>query len=59
MAALFLRQQERGGIIDLEAEGVKTLVRTEDESGTTTEGPNPPGTSVNTYSVQSVNQMVC
>ncbi|XP_003690613.1 E3 ubiquitin-protein ligase RNF25 [Apis florea] len=57
MAALFLRQQERGGIIDLEAEGVKTLVRTEDESGTTTEGPNPPGTSVNTYSVQSVNQM--
>lgn len=57
MAALFLRQQERGGIIDLEAEGVKTLVRTEDESGATTEGPNPPGTSVNTYSVQPVNQM--
>ncbi|XP_031835225.2 E3 ubiquitin-protein ligase RNF25 [Nomia melanderi] len=61
MAALFLRQQQRGGIIDLEAEGVKLLVRTEDESGGTTEELNPPGTSINTYSnqnVQPVNQML-
>ncbi|CAL7947195.1 unnamed protein product [Xylocopa violacea] len=60
MAALFLRQQQRGGIIDLEAEGVKTLVRTEDEAGATTEGLNPPGTSLNAYAnqnMQSVNQM--
>ncbi|CAK9820403.1 E3 ubiquitin-protein ligase RNF25 [Anthophora plagiata] len=54
MAALFLRQQQRGGIIDLEAEGVKTLVRTEEESGATTEGLNPPGTSLNAYSNQSM-----
>lgn len=62
MAALFLRQQRRGGIIDLEAEGVKTLVRTEDEPGATTEGPNPPGTSLNAYSnqnMQPVDHMVC
>ncbi|XP_076662615.1 E3 ubiquitin-protein ligase RNF25 isoform X1 [Halictus rubicundus] len=60
MAALFLRQQQRGGIIDLEAEGVKLLVRTEDESGAATEELNPPGTSLNTFSnqtVQPVNQM--
>ncbi|XP_076236194.1 E3 ubiquitin-protein ligase RNF25 [Calliopsis andreniformis] len=60
MAALFLRQQQRGGIIDLEAEGVKMLVRTEDESSATTERLNPPGTSLNTYvnqTVQPVNQM--
>ncbi|KAF3423180.1 hypothetical protein E2986_02937 [Frieseomelitta varia] len=60
MAALFLRQQQRGGIIDLEAEGVKTLVRTEDEPGATTDGPNPPGTSLNAYSnqnMQPVNHM--
>lgn len=54
MATLFLRQQQRGGIIDLEAEGVKTLVRTEDERGTTTEGTNPPGTSLNAYSNQTM-----
>lgn len=62
MAALFVRQQQRGGIIDLKAEGVKMLVRTEYESDTATEGLNPPGTSLNTYSnqtVQPVNQMVC
>lgn len=61
MATLFLRQQQKGGIIDLEAEGVKMLVRTEDESSATTEGLNPPGTSLNTYTnqtVQPVNQMV-
>lgn len=61
MAALFLRQQQRGGIIDLEAEGVKTLVRTEDEPSATTEGLSPPGTSLNAYAnqaVQPVNQMV-
>lgn len=60
MATLFLRQQQKGGIIDLEAEGVKMLVRTEDESSATTEGLNPPGTSLNTYTnqtVQPVNQM--
>ena len=60
MAALFLRQQQRGGIIDLEAEGVKTLVRTEDEPSATTEGLSPPGTSLNAYAnqtVQPVNQM--
>ncbi|XP_017891169.1 E3 ubiquitin-protein ligase RNF25 isoform X2 [Ceratina calcarata] len=55
MAALFLRQQQKGGIIDLEAEGVKTLVRTELD-GATTEGPNPPGTSLNTYSSPAVQQ---
>lgn len=62
MAALFLRQQQRGGIIDLEAEGVKTLVRTEDEPTSTTDGPNPPGTSLNAYSnqtMQPVNHVVC
>ena len=60
MATLFLRQQQRGGIIDLEAEGVKTLVRTEDEPSAATEGLSPPGTSLNAYAnqtVQPVNQM--
>lgn len=68
MAALFLRQQQKGGIIDLEAEGVKTLVRTEDEppgatTGTTntttnsiTEGQNPPGTSLNTLNSNQATQ---
>lgn len=46
MAALFLRQQQRGGIIDLEAEGVKMLLRTEDDSTMTTEELSPPGTSL-------------
>jgi E3 ubiquitin-protein ligase RNF25 len=61
MAALYLRQQQRGGIIDLEAEGVKMLVRTEDDP-TVTEEVSPPGTSLNAYSntqsVQPVTQMV-
>lgn len=59
MAALFLRQQQRGGIIDLEAEDIKMLVRTEDDPTVTEE--SPPGTSLNTYSnntVQPVTQMV-
>lgn len=61
MAALYLRQQQRGGIIDLEAEGVKMLVRTEDDPAAATEEVSPPGTSLNAYSntaVQPVNQMV-
>lgn len=62
MAALYLRQQQRGGIIDLEAEGVKMLVRTEDDPAATTEEVSPPGTSLNAYSntttVQSVTQVV-
>ncbi|XP_066597677.1 E3 ubiquitin-protein ligase RNF25 isoform X2 [Prorops nasuta] len=53
MATLYLRQQQRGGIIDPEAEGVKMLVRTEDDTASG-EGRNPPGTSVTTYSNQSV-----
>ncbi|KAG7209061.1 hypothetical protein KM043_015218 [Ampulex compressa] len=60
MAALFLRQQQRGGIIDLEAEGVKMLVRTEDDQTPTTENLSPPSTSLNAYSnpaVQPVTQM--
>lgn len=59
MTTLYLRQQRRGGIIDLEAEGVKMLVRTEDDPAPAV-GLNPPGTSLNTcsdQSVQSVNQM--
>jgi len=61
MAALYLRQQQRGGIIDLEAEGVKMLVRTEDDPAATTEEVSPPSTSLNAYSnttVQSVTQVV-
>ncbi|XP_046485254.1 E3 ubiquitin-protein ligase RNF25 isoform X1 [Neodiprion pinetum] len=46
MAALFLHQQQRGGIIDLEAEGVKMLLRTEEESTGTVEEPSPSGTSL-------------
>ncbi|KAL2719062.1 E3 ubiquitin-protein ligase RNF25 [Vespula squamosa] len=60
MAALYLRQQERGGIIDLEAEGVKMLLRTEDDTAVSTERLNPPSTSLNTYanqSTQSVTQV--
>ncbi|XP_029665453.1 E3 ubiquitin-protein ligase RNF25 isoform X3 [Formica exsecta] len=62
MSALYLRQQQRGGIIDLEAEGVKMLVRTEDDPAATTEEVSPPGTSLNAYSntttVQSVTQVI-
>lgn len=61
MAALYLRQQQRGGIIDLEAEGVKMLLRTEDDTAVSTERLNPPSTSLNTYanqSTQSVTQVV-
>lgn len=61
MAALYLRQQQRGGIIDLEAEGVKMLVRTEDDPVTATEEVNSAGTSLNAYSnatVQPVAQVV-
>lgn len=47
MAELFLRQQSRGGIIDLEAEGVKLLVTTEDDSVPGAEQLSPPGTSLN------------
>ena len=43
MAELYLRQQQRGGIIDLEAEGIKMLLTTENG----TDHPNPPGTSLN------------
>lgn len=61
MAALYLRQQQRGGIIDLEAEGVKMLVRTEDDPAATTE-VSPAGTSLNgcsnTATVQPVTQVV-
>ncbi|KAK2587958.1 hypothetical protein KPH14_004042 [Odynerus spinipes] len=60
MAALYLRQQQRGGIIDLEAEGVKMLLRTEDDTAVPTERLNPPSTSLNTYanpSTQSVTQV--
>ncbi|XP_039307175.1 E3 ubiquitin-protein ligase RNF25 [Solenopsis invicta] len=61
MAALYLRQQQRGGIIDLEAEGVKMLVRTEDDPAAAAEEVSPPGTSLNAYSntttMQSVTQV--
>ncbi|KAJ8687139.1 hypothetical protein QAD02_022933 [Eretmocerus hayati] len=50
MSELYLRQQQRGGIIDLEAEGVKLLVTTEDGSS---DQPNPPSTSLNTLANQS------
>lgn len=40
MSALFLRQQQRGGIIDPEAEGVKMLLRTEEESPAGSPGPS-------------------
>lgn len=63
MAALYLRQQQRGGIIDLEAEGIKMLVRTEDDPAAAAEEVSPPGTSLNAYSntttMQSVTQVVC
>lgn len=52
MAVLYLHQQQRGGIIDLEAEEVKMLVRTEDETVATTEEQSPPGPSLNTLSNQ-------
>lgn len=61
MAALYLRQQQRGGIIDLEAEGVKMLLRTEDDPSAATVEVSPPGTSLNAYSnttVQPVTQVV-
>lgn len=61
MAKLYLYQQQRGGIIDLEAEGVKMLVRTEDETNATAEHnpPNPPaGTSLNVLPQQPVLQKV-
>lgn len=61
MADLYLRQQQRGGIIDLEAEGVKMLVRTEDDPTAAPEEVCPPGTSLNAYSnttVQPVTQVV-
>lgn len=51
MAELYLRQQRRGGIIDLEAEGVKLLLTTEDSNGST-EQPSPPGTSLNAIANQ-------
>lgn len=61
MAALYLRQQQRGGIIDLEAEGIKMLVRTEDDPAAAAEEVSPPGTSLNAYSntttMQSVTQV--
>lgn len=52
MAELFLRQQRRGGIIDLEAEGVKLLLTTEDNSNDSAEQPSPPGTSLNAIAPQ-------
>ncbi|XP_008203194.1 E3 ubiquitin-protein ligase RNF25 isoform X1 [Nasonia vitripennis] len=52
MAELFLRQQRRGGIIDLEAEGVKLLLTTEDNSNGSAEEPSPPGTSLNAIASQ-------
>ncbi|XP_015603273.1 E3 ubiquitin-protein ligase RNF25 isoform X2 [Cephus cinctus] len=53
MAALFLRQQQRGGIIDPEAEGVKMLLRTEDDPAAATEEVSPPGTSLNAFANQA------
>jgi hypothetical protein len=52
MAELFLRQQRRGGIIDLEAEGVKLLVTIGDDSNGSIEQPSPPGTSLNAIASQ-------
>ncbi|XP_043462520.1 E3 ubiquitin-protein ligase RNF25 isoform X2 [Leptopilina heterotoma] len=52
MAVLYLHQQQRGGIIDLEAEEIKMLVRTEDETVPATEELSPPGPSLNTFSNQ-------
>lgn len=49
MAELYIHQQRRGGIIDLEAEGTKLLLTTEDGSA---EQPSPPGTSLNTIANQ-------
>lgn len=42
MSTLFLHQQKRGGIIDPEAEGIKMLLRTEDNLATGTESPSTP-----------------
>ena len=54
MSRLFLRQQERGGIIDPEAEGVKMLLRTEDDSSAGAEQQlSPPGPSLNAFPVSS------
>ncbi|XP_043282607.1 E3 ubiquitin-protein ligase RNF25 [Venturia canescens] len=41
MSVLFSHQQQRGGIIDLEAEGVKMLLRTEEETTAGIPGPSP------------------
>ena len=57
MAALYLYQKNRGGIIDLEAEGVKMLVRTEDEAVSVTEELSPPGPSLNTLTNQSTHMV--
>lgn len=46
MAELYLRQQRRGGIIDLEAEGVKMLLTTEaDDSAAEQQQPATPASS--------------
>lgn len=52
MADLYLRQQQKGGIIDLEAEGVKLLVTTENDADEAVERPSPPGTSLNSIANQ-------
>ncbi|XP_063972103.1 E3 ubiquitin-protein ligase RNF25 [Diachasmimorpha longicaudata] len=54
MSVLFLRQQQRGGIIDPEAEGTKMLLRTEDDSGAGAETPtSPAGPSLPTLAANS------
>lgn len=52
MAELYLRQKRKGGIIDLEAEGVKLLVMTEDDS-MESQFPCLPGSSLNSITSHS------
>ena len=52
MADLYLYQQQKGGIIDIEAEDLKLLVTTED--GSANEVPHPSGTSVHAIHPQPV-----
>ncbi|XP_015110139.1 E3 ubiquitin-protein ligase RNF25 [Diachasma alloeum] len=54
MSVLFVRQQQRGGIIDPEAEGTKMLLRTEDDSVAGAETPtSPAGPSLPTFAANS------
>ncbi|KAK0162903.1 hypothetical protein PV327_006635 [Microctonus hyperodae] len=58
MSTLFTHQQQRGGIIDPEAEGIKMLLRTDENPRAEAESPSPPaGPSLTNFSAQSTANM--